>query len=246
MNAAQKYFDVLAQTLEKVRDTQFEKIERAARELADANADGRSVFAFGCNHAMIVALELFYRAGGMVTINPIRAPGMMLELTPITMTSEMERMEGYGRTILDNTPAKSGDVLLIHSVSGRNPVAIDMALRARELGIFTICITNMATSSAMPSRHSTGQNLYECSDLVIDNCGCLGDASVEIEGLSVKTAPTSSAIGTAIVNAISALAIELSVQEGRMPPVFLSANLPGGDEHNKKVMEFYKNNIFYM
>mgnify|MGYP000612612608 CR=1 FL=1 len=31
-----------------------------------------------------------------------------------------------------------------------------------------------------------------------------------------------------------------------VPPVFLSANLDGGDEHNRKIFKEYKDNIFYM
>ena len=113
MSAIDKYYSRISEIMSDVFEKEHDAMERAAQAIADANENGRSIFGFGCNHAGLITLELFYRSGGMVTINPIRAPGMMLEISPPTMTSEMERMLGYGKIILDNEPAKEGDVLLL-------------------------------------------------------------------------------------------------------------------------------------
>ena len=96
MKASEQYYRRVTDIMAEVFEKEAEPIEQAAKAVADANLTGHSVFAFGCNHAGLITLELFYRTGGMVTVNPVRAPGMMLELSPPTMTSEMERMPGYG------------------------------------------------------------------------------------------------------------------------------------------------------
>ena len=96
MSVINKYYTRINEIMAEVFDKEADNMEKAAKLLADANEQGRSIFGFGCNHAGLITLELFYRTGGMVTVNPVRSPGMMLELTPITMTSEMERMEGFG------------------------------------------------------------------------------------------------------------------------------------------------------
>ena len=132
MSVVQRYYTRISEILAEAFKIEAENMEKAAEILAAANEEGHSIFGFGCNHAGLITLELFYRTGGMVTVNPIRAPGMMLELSPPTMTSEMERIPGYGKIILNNEPCKAGDVLIIHSVSGRNAVTIDMAECARE------------------------------------------------------------------------------------------------------------------
>ena len=36
------------------------------------------------------------------------------------------------------------------------------------------------------------------------------------------------------------------IEAGIEPPVFLSANVEGGDEHNARMLEKYKDNVFYM
>ena len=186
MKASTQYYNRVTEIMAEVFDKEADAIEQAAQTIAEANLTGHSVFAFGCNHAGLITLELFYRTGGMVTVNPVRAPGMMLELSPPTMTSEMERMPGYGRIIFDNMKAKEGDVLIIHSVSGRNAVSIDMAEAAREKGLTVIVLTNMNTTTAVTSRHPSGKKLYMFASILIDNHGDLGDASVELEGFPQK------------------------------------------------------------
>ena len=108
MSVIQEFHNHINAILTDVFDQEADAMEEAAVALANANKNGQSIFGFGCNHAGLITLELFYRTGGMVTINPIRAPGMMLELSPPTMTSEMERIPGYGKIILNNEPCKSG------------------------------------------------------------------------------------------------------------------------------------------
>ncbi len=246
MKASERYYARVSGILAEVFDKEADAIEAAAQAVAQANLEKRSVFAFGCNHAGLITLELFYRTGGMVTVNPVRAPGMMLELSPPTMTSEMERMPGYGKIIFDNMKAKPGDVLIIHSVSGRNSVTVDMAEAAREKGLCVIVVTNMNTTTAVTSRHPSGKKLYEFASILLDNHGDMGDASVELEGFPQKVASTSTVVGAAILNAVTARACEIILEAGQTPPVFMSGNLDGGDAHNKAVMRERADNIFYL
>ena len=246
MSVMTRYIDELEAIMKAVRETQADAMTRAAQKLAEATVSGHNLFAFGCNHAGLLALEMYYRTGGMVNINPVRAPGLHLEVNPATMTSQMERLPEYGRILIDHTPIKAGDVLLIHSVSGRNTVTVDAAIRAREKGAFVIALTNMNTSRAVASRHQSGKNLSQVADLVIDNCGCMGDAQLQVDGLQPKIGPTSTAIGAAIVNAVMVEAVELIAAAGQKAPVFISANVDGGDEHNEAVLDAYRSHIFYM
>ena len=246
MGAIHAYFDNIRAVLAEVEQTQSGKLEAGARMVAEATLSGHNLFAFGASHAGLVTLELYYRTGGMATINPVRAPGLMLDVDPATMTSQMERLPRYGRVIIDAMPLGSDDVIILHSVSGRNPVIVDMAIRAREKDAKVIVLTNMRTTTAMSSRHPSGKNLYELADLVLDNCGSLGDASLKIEGVPEKVAPTSTVIGAMMLNAMVAEAIRLVARAGGVPPVFVSANLDQGDDHNEKMLKAYRDHIFYM
>ncbi len=70
-----------------------------------------------------------------------------------------------------------------------------------------------------------------------------GDAVVEIEGLPQKVAAVSTILISFTLNALIAKTIEKLVKEGIVPPIWMSANIPGGDEFNKKWLEKYKNRI---
>ena len=246
MNALQAYFSNLEQVLAKVQAAQAEPMEQAARAMSEATLSGHDLFAFGCSHAGLLAFELYYRTGGMATINPVRAPGLYLDIDPAPMTSQIERLPDYGRVIADFQPIKEGDVVIVHSVSGRNTVTVDFALRCKEKGARVIALTSVETGRQIPSRHPSGKLLMDVADIVIDNGGAVGDGSVEIPGVPEKVGPTSTAIGAAILNAVMARCVELTVEAGGTAPVFISANVPGGDEHNRQMLEEYKDHIHYM
>ena len=240
-----EYFSRVIDDIRTAMETQNSRMNEASQLIADATERKNNVWIFGCSHAGILAEEAFYRSGGMVTINPIMFPGFMLNTRPVTMTSKLERLPGIGRVIAEENRIKKDDVLIIHSVSGRNTVPVELAECAAEIGARTVALTNLEYSRSVTSRSPDGKRLFEVCDIVIDNCGCAGDACVELDGLPERIGPTSTAVGAAIVNAIIIDAVEMLIGRGVVPPVFMSANLDGGPEHNQRVIEEYKDNIFY-
>lgn len=241
-----KYIGIVAELVQKAYDSQTEIIQSVASLMADTIETKHNIFVFGCSHAGILAQEVFYRTGGLAVINPIFFSGFNLDTKPITMTSALERLPGLGKNILTQNHVKKDDLLIIHSVSGRNTVPVEMAMLAKEMGVHTVCITNMDYTTSVTSRHPSGKRLFEVCDIVIDNCGETGDAAVSILGLPEKIGPTSTTVGTALLNAIVIETVEILIGRGIVPPVFMSANLDGGDAHNEKIFAEYKDNIFYM
>lgn len=230
-----KYIDKIKDLIDVIEKEEKENMEKATEIIVKAILNKKAIFSFGASHAGILTEELYYRAGGLVVINPIFARNLMLDTSPITMTSEMERLEGYGTTVANKTNISEGDVVIVHSVSGRNPVSIEMAIESKKKGATVICITNLSYSKDVSSRHSSGKNLYQVSDIVIDNHGEKGDACVEISGLNQKVSPTSTVAAVTIMNSIIAEATELLVKNGMdKPPIFYSANIDGGDELKQK------------
>lgn len=241
-----EYLEYSVEILKRIQKTQYDKIKKAANKMAEVVEKGNTIFVFGCSHAGIIAQELFYRTGGFALINPIFNPTLMLNTRPVTMTSKAERLERFGKDIIDESPLKSGDLIIIHSVSGRNPVVIDAAVEAKDKGAFVIAITNMEYSQRVNSRHYSGKRLFEVAGLVIDNCGDFEDAAIEIKGFEQKIGATSTIAGAAIANAIVVEASGILHSKGIEPPIFHSANVDGGDEFNKKMMEKYKDRIYYL
>lgn len=124
------YITIAGDCIRKAWDSQRDTIARAAGWIAETIGQKNNVFVFGCSHAGIIAEEVFYRTGGLAVINPIFFPGFMLNTRPITMTSSLERVSGIGKTLLSQNHVGEGDLLIVHSVSGRNTVPVEMAEEA--------------------------------------------------------------------------------------------------------------------
>ncbi len=240
------YFNHIHALLDNLLEKENQTIDTAVDYLFEATKHKRNIFVFGASHAGILTEELTYRAGGLATINPIFESSMMLNTVPITHTSKMERLENYGRLIAEKTPFEANDVLLAHSVSGRNTVMIDLVLAAKEKGVKIIAITNLSYSKNVESRHPSGKNLYQLADLVIDNHGDKGDAAIKFDDLAQKVGPTSTVIGATLVNAIVVGLTNKLLEAGLDVPILHSANIDGGDQHNQKIFKKFKNNIFYL
>lgn len=240
------YFRAAEKALAELRETQSNSIGLAAGLLADAIADGRSVYAFGASHSFIIAEEMVYRTGGMMLVNPIYPHGMNLMVRPVTATSKLERVVGLGREMLGSAPVQEGDCLIVASTSGRNAVAIDMAMEARARGLKVIGITSLAYTNAVASRHPSGKKLKDFCHVVIDNCAPYGDSAGEIEGFPQKVGPLSTFTGVAIVNALACEVVAKLVARGIEPPVFISANVDGGDEYNARLLKENSSRIHYL
>lgn len=240
-----RYLDEIRRQLDLVEETQMEVMNRAAQAMADAIQNDHLIYVFGATHAGILAQELFYRAGGLACISPILPPGLTCDVRPITMTSVLERHSGYAQIFMSEVPIQAGDVLIVHSVSGRNAVAVEVAQYGREKGALVIALTSVAYSRSVAPRAGT-KRLFEVADIVLDNCGVIGDAVVEVPGLRQKVSPTSTIIGAAILNALVAQTVALLLERGVEPPVFLSANLDGGDAHNARLLERYRGRVLYV
>jgi uncharacterized phosphosugar-binding protein len=240
------YLEAVIDLLQKVRAAEQDAIERAAQVIAAAIQADHLLYVFGPTHAGILAQELCFRAGGLVPVNPILPPGLTTDVRPITLTSQLERLPGFGAQVIAQTPIEAGDVLIAHSVSGRNPAAVEVAQGAKQRGAFVIVVTSLEYSRSVPPRQPGLPRLFEVADLVLDNHAPLGDALVEVPGLSQKVGPSSTVTGAAMLNAVVARVAELLMQSTGDAPVFLSSNLEGGDEHNRRWMNRYKGRLTYL
>jgi uncharacterized phosphosugar-binding protein len=219
-------------------------VEAAASLIAGAMAEGRILYVFGASHAGILTQDLFYRAGGLVPIEPIMPAGLMLNERPVTRTSSLERLEGFAEVVLRDLPIGEGDVLLVASVSGRNAVGVELCLGAQARGATVIALTSVTYSRSVTARGKA--RLFEVADLVLDLPGVPGDAVVELDGLEQKVGPTSTPVGSAM---LQGLMVEVSgrlLERGIEPPVLVSANLDNSDARNQALLERYRGRLSYI
>ena len=242
MRKTHQYITNIQKLINLVLETQLGNIDEAGAIVAETLMNDGFVYAFGTGHSHMMAEELFYRAGGLARIYPILEDALMLHNGAIKST-EMERLDGYAELILDRYECTEKDCLIIASNSGRNTVNIDMVKAAHKRGMKVIGLTNLIHSKAQKSRHVSGSKLYQIGDIVLDNQGCLGDASVYIPEIDRNIAATSTSLGAMLLQAVAISAVELVIEKGHIPKVFSSANLDEGDEINDEILSRYRSFI---
>ncbi len=233
------------QIIEKIATDGAENIEKTAQLFSDAIINNRKIFLFGTGHSHMLAEELFYRAGGLVKIQPILDPPLMLHISASESTVA-ERVEGVAQNLFNEYGIKENDIIVIISNSGRNGVIVDMALLCKEKEVKIVALTNLKHTYSGESRHKSGKRLCEIADVVLDNFGCVGDACVEVSGVEGKICPTSTVSGALILNAVVAETVDICAQKGFVPEHFASSNVDGGDEINNKFVEKYKEEIKHL
>jgi uncharacterized phosphosugar-binding protein/N-acetylglucosamine kinase-like BadF-type ATPase len=238
---ALNYIANIEELIEEVKETQMQALKESARIISECLISKGMIYIFGTGHSHMLAEEIFYRAGGLARVNPILDEGLMLHSGAVKSTS-MERLHGYAKALLDNYPIQKDDVIIIASNSGRNTVCIEMAIEAKKMGMKILALTNLKHSKSVTSRHESGRLLYELADIVIDNCGSIGDASVKFEHIG-SVGPTSTVMGAILLHAIICDAIGIMLEKNVIPEVFCSSNVDGGDSINQSLIDKYTKEI---
>src|SRR5438874_9387321 len=227
---AQQWLSNARAVMDRIESTQIENIRAAATAMADSIQAGRWVHTFGCGHATIPVEEMYPRIGGFVGFHPL----LELPLTFFThVTGEMgihqflclERAEGFGREIMKSYTFDARDTMWIFSHTGINNVNIDVALRAKEVGMRVVATGSAAEVSV--SRHPSGRTLFEIADVVIDTRVPAGDSSIPVRNQIDKVGPVSTMAFVAVVWMTITTVAELLSKRGVKLFIHPSHNVPG-------------------
>jgi uncharacterized phosphosugar-binding protein len=219
-----RYFEAAGRVLAEVAATQAEPLEAAARLVAGSAAAGGVLHLFGAGHSQLPALDAYARAGGLACVNPILDPALSpaagLEL------ARVERTLGHAASVLAGQDLRPGEVVLVVSNSGVNPVPVEVALGCHERGLAVVALVNLEQAKATAARHPSGARLHELAEVVIDNRCPVGEAALTL-ATGDRVGPLTGVVGVAVVAALTARVAELLVEQGRRPPVLASQNLDG-------------------
>ena len=241
------YLDEIINVLNEIKNTEQKNILKAAEMVAEQVKKDRLIYVFGPGgHSNLAAMEIFYRAGGLLHINAMLDQETMLSAGALKST-KMERLSGYGKLVVEDYDIQSGDLLLVVNAFGINTVAIDAALTAKERGAKVIGVSSVEHANACllnhPARHPSKKNLHEIVDCSVDCKVKVGDATLELEGLSQKIGSVSTYANAYIMNSIVVEAINMLVNEGIEPPIWRSSNVVGGDEWNKQFIAKFRDKV---
>ncbi|MEU8850188.1 SIS domain-containing protein [Streptomyces sp. NPDC048564] len=231
--------------LDRLTESARDDVVRAAELIADCvRADG-VIQAFGTGHSQAMVLEVAGRAGGLVPTNRLSIADLVLYggAAPGVLDDPLlEREPGVAARIYDLAAPRTQDLFVIISNSGVNNVIVEMALHAKEQGHRILAITSLAHTRAVPAGHASGRKLVDLADVVLDNAAPRGDALLELPGGGAVCA-LSTLTGVMLVQMAVAEAAAQLLAAGERPPVYVSANVPGGFEGNLELEKRYAGRI---
>ncbi len=251
--AVAAYQSRVMELLQEIAEKEGAKIKAAAALIADCIAADKLVHVIGTGgHSYMGAEEMFYRTGGLVPVNAIFDPGISLSFGA-TRSTFVERQPGYAKGVLEFYGVGPGDVLVVVNAYGMNGVTIDAAVEGKRRGASVIAITSPTFSTFTPpdhpARHPSKKNLFELPevDVYIDCHMPVGDALVTLDGLGgTPVGPSSTLVNAFCINSMVVAAIETLFVRGITPPVWISANMPGGDERNRAAIAKYRGRLRHL
>ncbi|GAA2071338.1 SIS domain-containing protein [Actinomadura alba] len=213
-------------------------IRAAAELLLDAiEADG-IVHAAGAGHSLTLVCETFYRAGGVAPVRPLWDPSV-LPLADALGSTEAERRPGLGRSVVQNAAPTPPDVAVVFSTSGRNPYPVEIAQECAARGMAVIAVTSPDASVRADARAET--RLADHATVVIDTAVPPGDVVYPLG--SPHTAAVSTILASYAWSRLLAELDDLATARGVDLPRWVSANIPGGDAVNERLLARYRDRI---
>ncbi|GLY83776.1 SIS domain-containing protein [Actinoallomurus iriomotensis] len=237
--------EIMRDAVDRVIETQVDNIAAAAELVTKSLLADGVIQMFGTGHSRSFAMEIVGRAGGLIPANGLSVKDLVMYggVPPEEILDpSLERDPSLAARILALANVHPQDVFIIGSNSGGNGAVVELARLVKERGHPVVAVTSLNHSRQIESRHPSKLRLFELADVVIDNGGVFGDAALNL--------PSGAAI-SATSSLTSVLIAQLLVTEvcGRLlaahqdVPVFISANVPGGDEHNQAVLAHYTGRV---
>lgn len=235
------YLEMITELVRRVGEEQAGNADRAADLIVTSLNRGGVVQAFGSGHSEALAMEIAGRAGGLVPTNRIALRDIVLyggEPREVLEDQLLERRTEVAHRLYELTPVHEEDVFVIASNSGINGVIVEMALLVKERGHDLIAVTSLDHSAKSQPRHASGKRLSEIADVVLDNGAPYGDVL-----LPNQTGAVSSVTAAVLAQLVVTEVVQRLEQAGQTPPIYLSANISGGYEHNLKLEARYAGRI---
>jgi uncharacterized phosphosugar-binding protein len=241
------YLEEVLGIIRRIHDEEKEPILQAARMVADQVKQDQLVHVFGPGgHSNLGAMEIFFRAGGLMHVNAIIDQETMLSAGALK-SMQVERLPGYGRIVIEDYGLGKEDLLIVVNAYGINSATIDAALTARERGVKVIGICSFEHARNTPpehvARHPSKKNLQDIVDCAIDCKIKVGDAVIKLENFEQKIGALSTFANAYTLNCVVIESINMLVNENIKPPVWMSGNDTGGDAWNQQFIDRFKGRI---
>ena len=206
-------------------------IEELPAAIAAAVRHGGVVFCGVIGHGM--SGDFLNRAGGLAFVRPFQYTfttnqPVAEKLSKREPTPALNSALGAARLAVVSGNLRSGDFMVLGSVSGRSAAPTEIALACREIGVKVVALTSRKYTAQVKGDHPTGKRLIDCADYVLDLHTPYGDAAVDIPGYDHKLIPFSGMSALVVGWMLWGRVMELMANDAEQPVTFMSVNRENG------------------
>lgn len=242
-----EYQAVITGILDKIAKNEQKAIAAAAELLSDDVIAGKLINVFGAGgHSAVGAMEIFWRAGGLVQVNAMFPPGTNI----VNSYPTMAKVTGAAPFILNFYKVNNGDNLILINFYGLNPISVDVAIEAKKRGVNLITVNAHAFAEQVPAdfkwRHPSKKNIHDLADIRINNHVPYPDAVLKLDGIEEYVTPTATIATCFALNCLMSETIQRLADKGHKPDIWISNNIPGCDEHNMPMHDKYRGRIYHL
>lgn len=235
-----KNFDLFCNSamakLKTLKEDQRGNIQKAAEMFAACMNQNGIVQLVGVDHGRSFAMELGYRAGGLMPFHQFNSKDLALrgvlsqeDIKPQVFNSNPANAQKW----INLYRIEETDMFLCTSRTGSEPVLVELAKIVKSHGHKLIAVISEKAAEAQP-----GDNIKNYADLVLDTGTDAVDTVVDIDG-EHKAGQLNTICGNVLAQMITAETYRYFKNHDIDCPVLLSANVTGADVHNRKISDQY-------
>ncbi len=238
MDIKKQYFELIKKNIDFAYESQKDKLKKIAYMFGECMDNEGVVQLFGVKHGEEFVNELNYRAGGIAPFHALKLRDMMLK--GLIDQKDIETGEIYNDlSVVDKFSEAfdldDRDMYCVVSYYGREPLAIEIAKRAKKNNQKVVAVVNKKAYDACKG------TLLDYCDEYLDMCCDHPDVAIELDG--IKIGQLSSTVANVIAQMLTAEIYAYFKDNNKEAPVLLSANINGADVHNNSLTEPYGRRI---
>lgn len=244
MDIKKQYFELAKQGIENAYQINHEEMKKVAKCICDCMVNHGVVQLFGVNHGDEVVNELNFRAGGLAPYHGLKPMDLAFKgiiTRDVVDNGEIYKTTKYVDDLLGLYKLDDRDMYFITSFYGNEPMAVELAKRAKEKGQKVVGLVNKASYLVSPVLHESGKKLLDYCDYALDMGAKEVDTALVVDNHPVGQ--LSSIYANVIAQMLTADIFNEFVERKIEAPVLLSANVAGADIHNNALTDQYNGRV---
>jgi uncharacterized phosphosugar-binding protein len=241
MKNFESFYSCAMSRLELVKKSQRDNISKAAEIFADCMKDNGIIQLVGVDHGRSLAMELGYRAGGLMPFHQFNSKDLALrgelqreDVIPEIFNNNIANAQKW----LDLYNINPKDMFLLTSRTGSEPVLIELAKLVKKHGHKIIAVESVKAKEHYQNTNPGSDNISNYAELVIDTCTDANDTVVDVDGQH-KVGQLNTICGNVIAQMLTAETYRYLKNHDMDCPVLLSVNVKGADAYNRKISDQY-------